>query len=280
MPPPHALQRNAAGPFARPRHGRAIALSLVLLLSVAIVGCGLGDLESRMDQQTKRIKILDEENKYLGWALEIPSVKGADGNLQPYWPFDFFLRVPREITPVNKDNEAYSATGDIPPGVGVLPLFKFSGSREGTNLFVAAGIVADGKPKEKEGYREHEFPPDAFRTLVRGGLRNFLQQETKNAGGVPDFSNWAQSKHSPLPYAGNAVPMLTYDSLRFQRDNFDFYVYIHQSTNRQIALVFQLPKETPPSQQTVSSLDWCLKSLDMNPTTAASKRRDLSLRRR
>src|SRR5437899_2116987 len=126
------------------------AVLCVLLLVSLLGGCGLADYEKRMDQQRERLRIIDEENKYLGDMLE-PPVADKDG-ARPI-PFDIFLRLPRGISKIIADKDgAYSLQDQI--------IYRYPGP-EGYNFYLAAGLA--GTRDQKKELKKGEWPPEEFR---------------------------------------------------------------------------------------------------------------------
>src|SRR5262245_4545061 len=95
------------------------------LLFLLLAGCGLSDYESRIDQERIRVKIFDEENKVLGDLIDRPYdvVKIAEGKeiLTQIWPFDVFLRVPKDVNNKSEGKTAAYAAEH-------LKLYRFKGA--------------------------------------------------------------------------------------------------------------------------------------------------------
>src|SRR5258708_7859392 len=89
-------------------------------LLLCAFGCAMGEYESRIDVQRKRLEFLDEENRTLGEPIEIPKYETKESGKVAYWPFDVFLRPPRE----------FSTSASTNFSSGTQPLFRFNG-REG-----------------------------------------------------------------------------------------------------------------------------------------------------
>src|SRR5438067_1445687 len=131
---------------------------LLACVLASAVGCGLGDYEARIDTQRKRIEILDEETRYLGEPIENPKYEAKDGTRVAYWPFEVFLRLPKEM----------GASVKATYIVNAQPLFRY-GAGEKYGALVAAGRI----PEKKEGKEKDskptppEWPVETFRANVR-----------------------------------------------------------------------------------------------------------------
>ncbi len=254
-----------------------------LAFSVLAAGCGLSDYEQRMDQQTERIRVIEEENRTLGNTVKIPTyAKGKDGAQASYWPFEIFFRVPKDISEQNADRP-FAATKEVPAGYEIVPLIRYAGNKEGYNVFIAAANITEKKGAAKEeSHQEGEWPTDVFRNLVRGALRDFLTKEKMPDGGLPDFNNKESFKadiKESSAFKGVAGTKIVYESTRFDRENSAFLVYFHQPIGRQLAIVFQVPKDSLSNSATMKSIEWSLKSLELNPGLIAAKKAAVGQRR-
>src|SRR5947209_6889904 len=115
------------------------------LFGAALGGCALGDYEARIDAQRKRLEVVDEENRYLSpEAIDNPQFDVKDKattKKASYWPFDVFLRPPRDIAPMTAKKDGYMFNFQEPR------LFRYAGAK-GYNMFVAAGLIEKEKPKD------------------------------------------------------------------------------------------------------------------------------------
>src|SRR5882724_10584241 len=160
---------------SRAEISRPICRLLPACMLLCAFGCALGEYESRIDVQRKRLEFLDEENRSLGEPIENPKFETKESGKIAYWPFDVFVRLPREFT--SSANTHFSS--------GAQPLFRFNG-REGHYVFVAAGLIPekkDSKGKESKPAAS-EWPVETFRNNVRGALLDAYFKE-KNAN--PNF---------------------------------------------------------------------------------------------
>jgi hypothetical protein len=261
---------------ARDHIRRRVILQMVLggvLLGIA--GCALGDYEARIDEQQKRLALLDMENKILSidW-IENPRYdppKDSKDGKQPYWPFEVFLRLPRYGESDPKDR-IYQDKGQGPY------LARYPGDKI-RNVFVAAGLTpTDDKDKDKDGNPlRGVWKEQAFRDHVRGALIDFYRKELKSE---PSFSAFKPDSFTKL-----SIPNATFDSIAlrdFNRPNDAtsyFELYFNLQSNRQVAIVYQFPESMGKDESIRHAVDWSLKSLDVNPSTIFAKRDALNKRK-
>jgi hypothetical protein len=113
------------------RPGALVGLAAGLVLGA---GCGLADYERRFEQQQARLKALDEENKYLGDPVEIPS--GTDNDP----PVEVFWRPPKGISR-SSDDKSFGDLAHYPragAGGGVAEVYL--AVRTGDRSFLTEGI--------------------------------------------------------------------------------------------------------------------------------------------
>jgi hypothetical protein len=264
---------------AAPR--RRVLPACVLL---AAFGCGLGDYENHIDAQRERLKTFDEENKFLGGAINVPTYKAkTKANLDidlPYWPFDVFLRLPKDMsTEPTRDHFGHQN----------LPLFRYPTNRDGYNAFIAAGLIAEKRPPDKDGKpRPPEWSIDTFRDSVRGALMDYYRKEYKALPEFPAFerSRFQKMVKQPLDEGGQRLSPVAYEAIAF-KDDFNrnlkefslFQVYIHQAENRQVAIIFQSPLTWISDDNLIKAVDWSLKTLETGPH-AGTRRIALEKRKR
>lgn len=239
-------------------------------------GCALGEYESRIDTQRKRLEFLDEENRTLGEPIEIPKYETKESGKVAYWPFDVFLRPPREVSTSTSAN--FSS--------GSLPLFRFNG-REGVYLFVAAGLIPEKKdPKSKESKpAPSEWPVETFRNNVRGALLDSYFKE-KNANpkfpaideGDPFLKQFPKITLTPRNEYGENLNSVEFNAGAFVADTTRFDIYFHQSGNKQAAVVFQYPVALAGDEQLKKGIDWSLKTFGVG-VDGSNKRAVLNNRR-
>src|SRR5437660_4645050 len=153
-----------------------VAVLTCVVLSVS--GCALREYEDRMDAQRKRLEILDKEAQYLnpGW-IEMPFIEGEkkegakEGPRLPAWPFDVFLRPPKEIATFAEPAVYQAPTRDV-------RVFRYKNTDGVYSFFVAAALI--GEEKTKDGKPRHgEFPVRVFRERVRSAFLDYYRKEYK-----------------------------------------------------------------------------------------------------
>jgi hypothetical protein len=241
---------------------------LGFLLVCVLSGCGLADYEKRIDANRTRLLIFDEENKYLGDMVEVPSQENKDGS-RPI-PFDIFMRLPRGIAGNIADkNGAYR--------IGDMVIYRYPGT-EGSNVFLAAalGVTRDSPKKSKQA----ELLPEEFRDNFRRALSGILNEK------FPPPEKIERLVRPPTNYAGEKMPDLNFDYFVLEDDpkrpNATYIgVYIHQKGARSLALGFQVPQANKSDMAVQQGIDLCLKSLDIGESAlgkrtayATSKRLD------
>jgi hypothetical protein len=236
----------------------------LLLLCLASSGCGLNDYVERMHKERDRIQVFDDENRYLDelivQPMGPPAKKGeAD---QPVWPFPVMLRLPAGVSG--------RISGEFKKGSASVPLFRYS-SKEGLNIFVAAGFIGEEDPKEKV-FRPGEWSVPEFRRGVRVSLREFYNK-TYNAN-LKDISDQESPEvKQPRSWRGVTLPEISYskvvanDAENKVKEHWQFELYFHQRDNRQAAIIIQTRLNEPPNQ----AIDWCLKSLDISDQATARR---------
>ena len=219
------------------------------------------------------MEYFDEENRNLGtdW-LEVPWLEpGPKKDKERYWPYDVFLRLPREVIP------KVSATNYQPFGTQDPRLFRYTAG-ERYNFFVAAGLIAEPKDKEKDKDnkpRPLEWPVDVFRELVRAALTDFYRKEYKY-GGNPNFpafnkrDNFQKYRKEPKTDRGTPLPVVDYEGIGFTdsfnatRETSFFQAYFHENEKKQVAIIIQYPLAWKSDANANTAIDWSLKSLDLN----------------
>jgi hypothetical protein len=253
---------------------------LVIFLLAAVAGCSIREYESRIDEQQKRIAIIDEENRILsGDGIEQPMVTVKENTKAKYWPFEVFLRLPfgSSITP---------ATSYVSNSQEVR-LFRYAGPNSCVFL-IAAGLAIDpekdkgkdpvkdakGKDLGKDGKgkeaKPHEFTVDAFSTQVREAFLDYYRKEYKATPEFPMFdrAKFQRIRKQPIATRGENLLPVDYDAIAMT-DSFNkakdqparFDVYFCQQSNRQVAIIVQCPLALQNDAQVATGLDWSLKSL-------------------
>jgi hypothetical protein len=248
---------------------RWLSFGLAASLVVTALGCALRDYEAHIDAQRDRLKVFDDENRLLSEAIEVPTFKakskeGLDVDL-PYWPFDVYLRLPKDISGKLRDKAQFNYQD--------LPLFRYSAARDGYNVFVAAGLIADKKEPDKDGKpRTAVWTPDTFREYVRGALMDFYRKEYRVNPEFPVLDRSKFKKFQLYPIDDHGKPLsvpVTFEGIGF-KDDFNrnlkefslFQVYFHQAENRQVAIIFQSPLAWMTDQNLIDAVDRSLKTLE------------------
>ena len=218
-------------------------LRLALLMAC---GCSMADYEARMDKNAQRLKIFDEENKYLGDMLELPTpVSLKDKVVVPGLPVELYLRPPKEVASRPKENE-------LPFGLASTPLFRYPGP-PGFNVFItAAKIQEKGEPKDG-------VPTSEFGNRVLAGVRDFYKREFK-ASDIPFKTQTLPELTKPIdplvtPIEVDHVPI--FDNLKPPSN---ISIYFYQRGMYQAAVLYFYPSE---------KRDEFKKSIDMSIATLA-----------
>ncbi len=231
---------------------RAIAAILAGAV-LSISGCALGEYESRIDAQQARIMMLDEENDLITSSpINQPTIAPADKKdpAVAVWPFEVFLRLPREM------GTAPSATAYVSPAQD-LRLVRYGAANPDYNLLVAAALTADTPTKDGKP-RPGEFSPPVFLDRVRSALLDYYRKEykvtpvafplfdlgAKGKNGEPLFKKYTKR---PTTDRGEALPAIDYEAIAFRDDRSRpkepcvFQVYYYRRDTKQVALVVQFP---------------------------------------
>lgn len=244
---------------------------LLLVFLLASAGCGLSDYEKQMDQQRARIKIFDEQNKYLGDVLEMPKRKvkeKVDDKVEehdvPAWPFEIFLRLPRGIErTVPEKGGVFQASS--------LVFCRFLGPEGASSVIVTVALVGvrDDKTKTEDKTKAKDsgsLTPDEFRDQVRVGVgnilnRNFPPSKPQKVTLIP--KNYKGEQQGPL-----AFELMAYEDPPEVKDAQYVAIYLHQKAGRQAALTFQQPAKNKSNPTFMEGVDRCLKSLDISEQAA------------
>jgi hypothetical protein len=266
--------------------------TLVAGFLLTAVGCGLRDYEAHIDEQQHRLKFLDEDTRALGVGLswidkpkyEIEGDKDK-GRKYDYWPFDVFLRLPKDMRTSSKDN--YPASGN-PKNQYDLRLFRFADGN--FKFLIAAGLIYDAeKAKDsKSGPPKWTWTPKKFRDDVLLALNDYYLKEYKVAPRFPrEFTLQRLSKQQPISERDPLPPPVTYDAGAFSDEfnpdpnkskaRFDYYFF--QQGDKQVAIIVQYPITLVTDDDTQRGLLWSLASLDVNPATIGAKRAALNDRK-
>jgi hypothetical protein len=237
--------------------------SLVGLALLSMVACGLADYERHIDDEQKRVKLIDEDNRLLDDALEMPvGVHQETKAPMPIWPAEIFVRPPKGVAAVPAKEGPYL--------FGSFELYRYSG-RPGVNVFLAVAAVGD-KPAAKEE------TPEEFRYKVLKALSEFYRREYK--ADPADFPTKAQPRKDRRELEAIRGPSQPLDFLRIDYNDKvgkrDFFLFFLQRGNIQAAIVYEMPLDRPLDLN--RALDSSLKSVDLD--NASSKRAEYASRPR
>jgi hypothetical protein len=258
---------------ARPELLPWLARAAVAAGLLTLAGCGLSEYESRMDAQQARIKVLDEENRNLGDAIDQPKYVVKD-TTYAFWPFEVFLRVPKNISARLPTENAQFVFEN-------LSLFRYAGP-DGYNVFVAAGNIAE--PNKENKYKEGEWPPDLFKGYVRESLKDYYRKTYRVNYEFPFFTKLTKEKKVPINSKGMAMAPIEFEMIRFNdaanpaKEPSEFRAYFYRQSIRQVGIVYQFPANLGDSPGVNASIDWSIKSVDL--MDAQLKRSDLEKRQK
>jgi hypothetical protein len=247
---------------------------LLICLFMAAAGCSLRDYESQIDEQQKRIALIDDENRILSDCIDVPMIEGKDRKI-PAWPFDVFLRLPHDTA--TQSIASYALNGMDPR------LFLYRGS-PGYNVFLAAGFIPIEKEKGVElhkgkGESRPEWPIETFRMHVRGALMDYCRKELKINPEFPLFSKFQKIVKQPIPDRDFLQTQVDYDAIASKVEPTLFQAYFRQLGDRQFAIIFQLPVAAQSDGNVTTGIDWSLKTLDIGQSSAQFNRNALLARR-
>jgi hypothetical protein len=242
-------------------------------LLVLVAGCALGDYETRIDKQRKRLDVLDDENRFLNEPIEVPNTENKDGTKSPAWPFNVSIRLPRDF------GASIGATFSF----NSQPLFRCS-TRDNYCAFVAAGLIPekkDGKDAKGKDAKPapSEWPVEKFRANVYGALREYCYKDPKIAS-FPSLEGVSYTKMTKVTVGetGELLPAIAFDVVYFKAGEFRFDCYFHQQNDRQAAIVFQYPLASANDENLKKGIDMSLASIAFG--AEASNRRLAFLMRR
>jgi hypothetical protein len=244
-------------------------------LVVFLGGCALGDYEARIDAQRKRLDVLDEESRFLNEPIVVPKTEDKDGTKSLTWPFDVYLRLPKD----------FGASINATLSFNSQPLFRY-GPRDGYYAFVAAGLIAekkdskdnkDGKGKESKP-APSEWPVETFRANVHGALREYCYKDLKLAG-FPPLAGVSYTKMTKaVSDEGEPLPAIAFDVVYFKVGEVRFDHYFYQHSDRQAAIVFQYPQSLANDENLKKGIDWSLSTVAFG-SEAANRRSAFQKRR-
>lgn len=234
---------------------RNVSLGMAIL-AFLISGCGLDDYEKRMDQQRARLRVFDEENKFLGELLDLPPDR-KDGSKAI--PFDVFLRLPRGTSKTIADKDGATAVGDI-------TIYRYPGT-DGPTVFLAAGLQGTAEQR-KEG--KGDMPFEDFRDGFRLGLATVLKKYFKAPEKIERLAR-------PAPnYLGDKQPDLEFDYFVLE-DNptvpnpVYLVVYVLPKGSRHAGVAYMVPQSSKTDAAVLQGIDLSARSLDIGDN--ASRKR-------
>jgi len=232
-----------------------LRFGLILLLGCA-AGCGMPDYEQRMDAQRKRITEFDDANRTLEDPIDMTVAKKGDGKEESMWRFDYFLRLPKGYGKTPKDKTPYYEP---------FPFYRYAGTDENNNIFVAANVVADPKVKEKVAGEYHAVN---FRLFIRAAIAEYYLKSTKTKLNVADrfkLQDRVIAAFSPYP---DLAPKLKFDVTTYTDQKTQFDVYVHEAAGKQACIVVQHPAK---AEALPKNIEACLSTLDLS-SEAGTKR--------
>ena len=258
---------------------------------VALAGCNLREYQERMDIQAKRLETFDTENRLLsGSYLAMPLVEAEkkEGTKQgagvPAWPFEIFLRPPREFKTVAEATVYEAPTRDV-------RLFRYMGNHDGTYSLLVAAAVLIGDEKTKDGkHRRGEFTVREFRERVHSAAFDYYRKEYNKISPpstflAPGKDGYNKVAKVPVNDRGENLPPIEFDAVA-SRDTFNqnketgtFELYFHHEDLRQVAILVQFPSTKENDNGFREAEDWSLKSLEVNQFRVMEKRSALNRRR-
>jgi hypothetical protein len=230
---------------ANPSSPARSLLALGLLLGA---GCGLGDYEKRVEEERARVQAFEEEDRALGVPLLMPDNPYAadEGKNHPMPQNEMFLRPPRGISSRPADEEKPIRAGDV-------FLFRYPGP-EGYNLFLAG--AAPGTLKTEQ-----------FQQDVRKALSEYVAQLTKQpltfppnavlTGVVKPPPVSRTVKLPPIRLESQAVD----DSAPDDKGHRYLLHFQRVAGNRQIAVIYQLPRAATTQANVTQAIDLSLRTL-------------------
>jgi hypothetical protein len=245
--------------------------SAMVLLSLAVAGCGMGDYMERMDKERARVRIFDEETRILDEPLIVPMKppEKAGEPEEPVWPFPVLLRLPLGVS--GRANASFQNQSPV-------ALYRYSG-KDAPTILVAAGMIAE-EQKDSSIYKPGEWPVEDFQRNVRT-IALSRDYYNKLYNGNLDFSGVQMVKDIKEPKSwrpGEQLPKVEYDRYVVNddanqaiKDHSQFELYFHQNGGRQIAIIFQLPQRMKDDPSTRAAVDLCLKSLDISDQAPARR---------
>lgn len=228
------------------RTPRAAAGALLGLALLAGAGCGLDAYQKRMDEERERLKVYEEEARYLGPPLTMPT--NPDDKEPPLKTLIVFLRAPRNIgtAPAEADGKFES---------GRTALYRYPGTSEGYNLFLAGDT---GELKLAE-----------FREQVLKALGEFSERVRKRPLALPkeEEARWTTVVAQPPETRTDHFPPVRYGALTLPKeaeegpDASHYAVYHHQSGGNNVAIIYQVPPASAKDLAVTRGIDLSLQSL-------------------
>ncbi len=227
------------------RRANPLLLALGVLLAA---GCGLGDYERRMEEERTRLEAFDQEDRALAGPLVMPQ-SPYDANEPKDHPLPqskVFLRPPRGFSTHPADDEKPTRSGDV-------FLFRYPGPA-GYNLFLA-GVPPDTLTTEQ------------FQQHVRKALSEYVANLTKQPLTIPPDAPVAGVVKQPVVSRTAKVPPIRLDWQSVddaepgEKGSRYLIYFLREAGNRQLAVIFQVPKAAAGTPQVTEAIDLSLRTL-------------------
>jgi hypothetical protein len=258
------------------RNFKRVLTTLAAGVVLVVAGCGLGDYEALLKEQSNRAKTVDDERKLLGEPLELPAIKLGDTTAPMLTEARVFLRPPKVFqcnpTPYLVGWDKY--VPPVAPERNPLPLPKEKGERftqlygykgeKGCNVFLAA-VVSDNL-KATEAERAAEV--GEFQRSVWAAFLVYLKLEREPPK--------AQKVELQPPRTGRVLPPpLRFDLWILKEDPndpekaTDYYLYFYRGETtdvEHVAALYQIfPAAKTADPAFMKEVEASLKSLAFGP---------------
>lgn len=247
--------------------------ALVFVSLMMLLGCDAAEYQKRMDIQRARMKIFDEESKWLGKPLEQAVVKVKTEEF-PGWPFEVFLRLPKGISA--------SVAGEKEFGIlqyqGFL-VFRYPGESESYSVMVAAAKKAGEEKKEKgkeEGWPRYDAA--SFRDNTRYAVDvHFRTAFLVNMKYPEPFT--PTRKPIEVPSVGTekreslAYDFYTWDGIPSVKDKepVTFYFYHLQAADRHVGVIFQIPASKKDDSTEMRKMELSMRTLAIGESVSSRR---------
>jgi hypothetical protein len=224
--------------FIRFLRGNALAALLVGLL-----GCGLGDYEKLMKEERDKAKVVEEDKKHLGEAVDPPVMLEGEAFPPTLQMNNFFLRPPKLFKCKPGPPKL------VVPGIG---LYLFEG-QDGCNVLAAASIqermnkdFGIFQTRVWEVFREYsgtrvpknKIPPEDVPALVKKEIKTPPITREPSPPHKFEYFTWDETELA-VPKKDPKAPAPDKDAPKKELSR--FYFWFHQSGNTYVAVIFQVP---------------------------------------